>query len=261
MIRGMKVRNLDIPLPSGKYFSKIEVNDDGIRAEVKEKKRIALLFICINRNYWPYLKSVIEDAKKHFLPHHNVDFFAWTDMPQEDNPQLLKDISMLPPEAEIAKFRQFAPTLDDLNQIAKLVSRETIENTLKFVRTRKDLTSTFIEPVEWPMGTLMRYHLFLQKEEELKDYDYIFYLDVDMRIVDKISDEILGKGLTAAQHPMYALAPSFFPPYEPNAESTAYIPRLGRITNDESGKKRFEPLYVAGPAGISMLARSGRTGL
>lgn len=241
----MKVRNLQVPLPANKYFSKIEVNDDGIHAEVKEKKRIALLFICVNFNYWPYLRNVIEDAKKNFLPHHNVDFFAWTDIPLEDREEVTTRIQQLPTNEQIQGFRDFAKTLDDLNQIAKLVSQETIKDTISFVRDRKDLTITPTEPIEWPMGTLMRYHLFLQKEEELKDYDYVYYLDVDMRVVDKVSDEVLTEGLTAAEHPMYALHPSFIPPYEPNENSTAFIPRLGRVV-DEEGRKRFKPLYLAG---------------
>lgn len=101
------------------------------------------------------------------------------------------------------------------------------------------------EPIEWPMPTLMRYHLFLQQEEYLQKFDFIFYIDVDMRITDWIGEEIMGNGLTAAQHPMYALRRNLQPPYEPNYESSAYIPRPGRII-EEDGKKRFEPLYYAG---------------
>src|SRR3990167_690719 len=102
------------------------------------------------------------------------------------------------------------------------------------------------EPLEWPMPTLMRYHLFLQQEEKLKEYDYLFYIDADMVIVDHIGDEILPKeGLMGAQHPMYALRAGYVPPYEPNPESTAYIAMPGRIVEVDS-KKRFEPLYFAG---------------
>lgn len=134
--------------------------------------KIALLFICINEPYWPFLKDVVEDAKKHFLPGHQVDYYCWSDMPQEMNPIV-----------------NVFPT----------------------------------DPVVWPMGTLFRYHLFLQQEELLKDYDYIFYCDVDMRIVDTITDEILGDGLTAALHPMYAFRTGLRFPLEPNKESAAYI--------------------------------------
>lgn len=102
------------------------------------------------------------------------------------------------------------------------------------------------DSIEWPYPTLMRYHLFLNEEEKLKEYDYLFYLDADMRIVAKISDEILGEGLTTAPHPGYAVNPLYIPPYEPNKDSRAYIPRLGRLVTENSGKTRFMPFYAAG---------------
>lgn len=101
------------------------------------------------------------------------------------------------------------------------------------------------EPITWPYPTLLRYNLFLQQEEKLKEYDYIFYCDIDMKFVNVVGDEILGEGLTSAQHPMYALRKEYFPPYEPNSQSEAYIPRPGKIV-DDGGKPRFMPLYYAG---------------
>lgn len=101
------------------------------------------------------------------------------------------------------------------------------------------------EPMEWPMGTLMRYALMLQQEEKLKEFDYIFYCDIDMAFVNFVGDEILSDGLTAAQHPMYALDKKFCPPYEPNKDSASYIPRPGMVV-EENGKPRFMPLYFAG---------------
>lgn len=79
------------------------------------------------------------------------------------------------------------------------------------------------EPVEWPLPTLMRYSLFLQQEEILAKYDYIFYCDVDMKFVNVVGDEILGEGLTGALHPMYARRKELEFPLEPNPESQAYI--------------------------------------
>lgn len=98
---------------------------------------------------------------------------------------------------------------------------------------------------QWPTPTLFRYGLFLREEELLKDYDFLFYCDSDMLAVSRIGDEVLGEGLTAAQHPMYALRREYLHPYEPNPASTAYMPSVGR-TMDDKGKKRFEPLYAAG---------------
>ena len=111
--------------------------------------------------------------------------------------------------------------------------------------TLREVILSETEPIEWPHPTLMRYHLFLQQEEKLKDYDYIFYMDADMRVVAKISDEIMGEGLTAAEHPMYALRKHYIPPYEPNPNSSAYIKRPGKVVN-ENGVPRFKPYYYAG---------------
>jgi len=102
-----------------------------------------------------------------------------------------------------------------------------------------------VASVEWPYPTLMRYHLFLKQEEYLKKFDYIFYLDLDMRVVNVVGDEILGQGLTAAPHPGYYISRKIIPPYEPNPDSEAFIKRPGYISVDE-GKPRFIPFYAAG---------------
>lgn len=113
-----------------------------------------------------------------------------------------------------------------------------------------DVGATKIFPTDscpWPLPTLFRYHLFLQQEELLKNYDFIFYCDADMLFVSRVGDEILPTkgGLTGAQHPMYALRKEYCPPYEPNPLSSSYIPRPGRII-EVGGQKRLEPLYFAG---------------
>jgi len=186
---------MKVKIPKDKYISKIEVNESDISVGFSRKKKVALLFVNINERYWPYLKQVIEDCRNNFLPHHNVDYFVWSDMPEN----YVEGVTLIP-----------------------------------------------VEPIEWPAPTLMRYHLFLQKEEELKEYDYVFYLDADMRVVQKISDEILGESLTAAPHPGYVTKSNFIPPYEPNKDSEAYIDRLGFIGKDEKGNTRFIPFYAAG---------------
>ncbi len=242
----MKVKNLSIPLPKDKYIAHFEVNDHDVQVVFKKKQKIALLFIALNHQYWPYLKQVIEDARKHFLPHHNVDFYVWTDIPDEDTPEFKDFMAKIPSSEDVQIMRDFAKTMDDLQQVEKVVSREKLQETVNFIREAKDIKRTFTEPLpEHRYCTLMRYHLFLQKEEELKKYDHLFYLDVDMRIVSKISDEVLSEGLLAAEHPMYSLKKQYYPPYEPNEQSTAYIPRPGKIIDDE-GKPRFQPYYYAG---------------
>lgn len=156
--------------------------------------KVALVSICLNQPYHSYLSPMVESAKKYLLKGHQVDFFSWTDMPQEQAPE---GVTVIPQQ-----------------------------------------------PAEWPLPTLHRFHLFLREEERLKDYDYVLYVDADMLFVSPVGDEILGD-LVAAQHPMYATKRGLIPPYEPNPESSAFIPRPGRVI-EKNGKKMFEPLYFAG---------------
>ena len=98
------------------------------------------------------------------------------------------------------------------------------------------------DTVHWPYPTLLRYDFFLAQEEYLKKFDYIFYLDLDMRVVSIVGDEILGEGLTAAAHPMYYLRQPLWFPYEPNEKSLAYIKQPGYLEDE----KTFRPFYAAG---------------
>ncbi len=166
---------------------------NGNKATVKKNYKVAFCWICLNEPYWQYAKNMIEGAKRFFLPGHQVDYFLWSDMPQQDFGAIIFET----------------------------------------------------EPIEWPMPTLLRYHLFLQQEEILKEYDYIFYCDVDMQFVGIVGDEILSEGLTAAPHPGYFIRKELWPPYEPNKESASYINRPGVVALIEN-KPRFMPFYAAG---------------
>ncbi len=56
-----------------------------------------------------------------------------------------------------------------------------------------------IESYGFPEATLLRYHIMTSVKI---DTDYLFYLDVDMRVEDEVGDEILGD-LVAIRHPGY----------------------------------------------------------
>lgn len=79
----------------------------------------------------------------------------------------------------------------------------------------------------WPYDTLMRFHMFLQIEEELNTYDYIFFFNANSYIPRKITaQEFLPEKehLLFVQHPgMYRSNPEEFT-FERNPESRAYIP-------------------------------------
>jgi len=215
-----------------------------------KKKKIGILCIDLNPPYWQFANEMLWGLNTFFLKHHeikdkyDVQLMLWSDLPEDKTEISLK-------LAEWLAFRGDVQTSiinkTQQNYIVKDDKKEYVDKMIKdaqSIRTR-GAEIFYAEPIDWPMPTLMRYHLFLQQEEKLKDYDYLFYIDVDMKITDWIGEEILSDGLTAAQHPMYALRRNYYPPFESNPESKAYIKRPGRIL-EEDGKKRFEPLYFAG---------------
>lgn len=203
--------------------------------KVKKKSKIAFVFICLNPLYWEYAPEMVNGAKDNFLPGHDTDFFFWTDIP-EDSYEIYKSI-LSNWQGMLLSKGQNQLDLTRVGQVTEQVAA---------LRKRSDVTIIPTEPVEWPYPTLLRYNLFLQQEEKLKEYDYIFYLDVDMKFTGIVGDEILPQeGLMAAQHPGYAIRKEYYPPYEPNPNSASYIERPGRIVND-GGRPRFQPLYFAG---------------
>lgn len=204
---------------------------------VKKRQKVAFIWVCLNPPYWQFAKAMIEGARNYFLPGHDVDYLLWSDMPEtkEDVRKRIMD-HVHPVISAIQSIDEYKKGLAEVEQVADDVSK---------IRQIPGVTVFPTEPIEWPMPTLMRYHTFLQQEELLATYDYVFYCDVDMMFVDIVGDEILGDGLTASVNPMYYFDKSMFPPYEPNPASTAYIPRPGRVLEDNK-QKRFQPLYYAG---------------
>ena len=82
----------------------------------------------------------------------------------------------------------------------------------------------------FPADSLFRFEMFLQAEEELKSFDYIYFFNANALFLRPVGEEILpnGSGLAMGiwpgrrerQHPM------FFP-YERNKHSLAYIAPYG----------------------------------
>lgn len=216
------------------------------QAKLANKYKVAFVFICLNPLYWEFAPEMVRGAKEFFLPGHKTDFFFWTDIPEKEEDITQKMTS------EFQKVLGLNP--QDYNSIQNdiVVNNKMVMNLgnkIKDVialRKMEGVNVISTEPIEWPMPTLLRYHLMLQQEEKLKEYDYIFYCDIDMQFVDIVGDEILGNGITATQQPMYAVRKEWCPPFEPNEFSACYIPRPGRVITEEDGKKRFMPLYFAG---------------
>lgn len=74
----------------------------------------------------------------------------------------------------------------------------------------------------WPEITLFRYSIFRDHEQKLKEFDYLFYIDVDSSIEGPVGNEILDD-LVAVIHPHYANTPPARLPYERDRDSIACI--------------------------------------
>lgn len=212
-----------------------------------KKYKVALVCICLNPLYWQFAYEMVMTARKFFLPGHQTEFFFWTDIP--DTPE---DIIKQYKEGLKKIGLQITDEMDLTKSALQIADRGMIVDTPNILngvislRSQKDIHLVPTEPVDWPYPTLLRYNLFLQEEEKLKDFDYIIYCDIDMRFVDFVGDEILPqKGLVAAPHPGYYIRKQLYPPYEPNPDSASYIKRPGRLV-DDGGKPRFRPEYYAG---------------
>jgi len=80
-----------------------------------------------------------------------------------------------------------------------------------------------IKHESWPMPTLKRYNYFVKEKEFISKFDYCFYFDVDMGVVDKVGDEVLSD-LVATMHPYQSFYPKEQRSYDRNPQSLAYVP-------------------------------------
>lgn len=98
----------------------------------------------------------------------------------------------------------------------------------KTIQSSDRIHKIYQEQLGWPKDTLMRFHLFLTIEEELKKMDYLFFLNANYTFIKTITeDEILptekDNFLTGQLHPVaYHLQRKKYA-YEANPKSTAYI--------------------------------------
>ena len=76
---------------------------------------------------------------------------------------------------------------------------------------------------KWPAPTLKRYNYFTEQKNNLLNYDYLYYSDVDMKFVDFIGDEVFSS-LVATIHPGYYLNNNLQFTYDRNPNCMAYIP-------------------------------------
>ena len=91
------------------------------------------------------------------------------------------------------------------------------------VETSDNVRVCQIDHEPWPMPTLKRYNYFVKEKEFISKFDYCFYFDVDMGLVDKVGDEVLSD-LVATMHPYQSFYPKEERSYDRNEKSLAYVP-------------------------------------
>lgn len=89
---------------------------------------------------------------------------------------------------------------------------------------RVQMVWTRIEELRWPYATLYRYKIFARYSEYLMKFSHLYYMDVDMGIVDTIGDEFLVDGLLAIRHPGCYAEDRWGSP-NTDRRSTAYLPK------------------------------------
>ena len=90
------------------------------------------------------------------------------------------------------------------------------------VETSDNIKISQIEHEPWPIPTLKRYNYFMKEAEHISKYDYCFYFDVDMGIIEKVGDEVLGN-LVATMHPYQTFYSKSDRSYDRNPKSLAYV--------------------------------------
>lgn len=90
------------------------------------------------------------------------------------------------------------------------------------VETSDNVRVCQIDHEPWPMPTLKRYNYFMKEKDFISQFDYCFYFDVDMGIVDKVGDEVLND-LVATMHPYQSFYPKRERSYDRNPKSLAYV--------------------------------------
>lgn len=80
----------------------------------------------------------------------------------------------------------------------------------------------------FPFDSLFRFDLFLSIENEIKNFDYIYFFNANMQFVKPVGKEFLPTesdgNLAAVLHPLILKRPFYFYSYERNKKSLAYIP-------------------------------------
>jgi hypothetical protein len=86
-----------------------------------------------------------------------------------------------------------------------------------------DITVVRVPHSGWPFDTLLRFHMFCSIDDQLKSYDNVFYMDVDMLVERPIDAAILTEDFVAVIHPGY-VGNEKAATFEIDISSEAFVP-------------------------------------
>ena len=108
---------------------------------------------------------------------------------------------------------------------------------------KKNLVQIEQNKLGWPFDTMNRFHFMCQIKERLLEYDYVFFFNINMKVIKEINDEILPTELNdflmGCNHPLHFNWPVNSLPYERNPNSECYIPY-------EGGKRYYQGCFNGG---------------
>lgn len=84
------------------------------------------------------------------------------------------------------------------------------------------INHSFMPFLPFPFSTLMRYYYMWENKKTISKYDYVFYIDSDMKIIDDITTDILSDSVCVLHPGFYEKPVSEFS-YEKNEKSLAYV--------------------------------------
>ena len=95
--------------------------------------------------------------------------------------------------------------------------------------SNRNYSIIFQKKLAWPQSTLNRFEIIVDNFVELgfSSYDYFYWLDADMKMVDHVCEDIFGD-LVATMHPHYYKSNEMYPYESSNTQSRAYVDQLHR---------------------------------
>jgi len=93
----------------------------------------------------------------------------------------------------------------------------------EITETSENVTVHNIKHEPWPMPTLKRYNYFVEKKDFILSFDYCYYFDVDMAVIDKVGEEIFSDGVVATMHPWQSFYPKEQRSFDRNPDCSAYV--------------------------------------